>query len=176
MTKSPTFSTAIRIPTDIYEKIEFQAISEGKTVSTIINNILRKYVTWDQFVNDIGFIFLQKPFLRNILEHTPETEIIMAAKTTCHSGMRDAISFIHGKIDIKSILDVIKLWLSASNLPFRIIDNVNTIEFRIQHNLGKKGSLYFGTLLTSLFAELEIKPTRSLLKDHSAIITFKIDR
>lgn len=109
------------------------------------------------------------------MEHTPETEIIMAVKTTCHSGMRDAISFIHGKIDIKSILDVIKLWLSASNLPFRIIDNVNTIEFRIQHNLGKKGSLYFGTLLTSLFAELEISPTRSLLKDHSAIITFRID-
>jgi hypothetical protein len=183
MIKQPTTSinTAIRIPTDIYEKIEMQSISEGTNISTIINSILRKYVTWDQFVSDIGFIFLQKPFLRTILEEIPESAVIKAAKTTCHSGMRDAISFIHGKIDIDSIIDVVRLWLSASNLPHRIItnddndvNNQNTIEFRIQHNLGKKGSLYFGTLLSTLFGELGIQPKRSLLKDHSAIIIFKI--
>jgi hypothetical protein len=175
-TSSPsTVNTAIRIPAEIYEKIEMQSISEGTNISAVINSILRKYVTWDQFVSDIGFIFLQKPFLRTILEEIPESVVIKAAKTTCHAGMRDAISFIHGKIDIDSIIDVVRLWLSASNLPHRIITNndENTIEFRIQHNLGKKGSLYFGTLLSTLFGELGIAPKRSLLKDHSTIIIFK---
>ncbi len=68
MSKNPTTNTAIRIPTEIYEKIEFQASTEDKTVSAIINNILRKYVSWDQFVSDVGFVFLQKPFVRNIFE------------------------------------------------------------------------------------------------------------
>ena len=179
-TSPATTNTAIRIPTEIYEKIEMQSISEGTNISTVINSILRKYVTWDQFVSDIGFIFLQKPFLRTLLEEIPESIVIKAAKTTCHAGMRDAISFIHGKIDMDSIIDVVRLWLSASNLPHRIITNDDdnndgntTIEFRIQHNLGKKGSLYFGTLLSTLFGELGIAPKRSLLKDHSVIIIFK---
>ena len=59
MSKNPTTNTAIRIPTDIYEKIEFQASTEDKTVSAIINNILRKYATYDHFVSDIGLVFLQ---------------------------------------------------------------------------------------------------------------------
>ncbi len=69
MSKNSTTNTAIRIPTEIYEKIEFQAVTEDKTVSAIINNIRRKYVSWDQFISDIGFVFLQKPFVRNVFEH-----------------------------------------------------------------------------------------------------------
>ena len=61
-----TTNTAIRIPSDTYKKISTQADQENKTVSSIINEVLRKYVTWDQFVSDIGFVFLQKLFSSQI--------------------------------------------------------------------------------------------------------------
>lgn len=173
---SSTTNTAIRIPTDVYEKIEMQALTEDKTVSAIINNILRKYVTWDQFISDIGFVFLQKPFVRNIFENISEEDIVKAAKTTCYIGMKDAISFIHGKNDIESIVDVIKLWLSASNFPNKIIKDENKIEIRIQHQLGRKCSVYMGTLLSLLFADLNIKIEKSTLSDHSLIVTFKLSK
>ena len=54
MPKQSTVNTAIRIPTEVYEKIELQAESEGTNISSVINNVLRKYVTWDQFICDIG--------------------------------------------------------------------------------------------------------------------------
>ena len=167
-----TTNTAIRIPSDIYKKISTQAVQENKTVSSIINDVLRKYVTWDQFVNDIGFVFLQKPFVLNIFEYVSDEGIIRAAKTSCYTGMRDAISFIHGKNDVDSIIDVIKLWLSASKFTNTIIKSENSVEVRIQHNLGQKCSLYMGTLLTKLFADLNMKPEKSMLKDHSMILTF----
>ena len=174
MPKQSTVNTAIRIPTEVYEKIELQAESDGTSISAVINNVLRKYVTWDQFICDIGFIFLQKPFLRNIFEKTPEADIIKAAKTTCHAGMRDAISYIHGKIDADTIMDVVRLWLSSSNIPLKIIRDKNNIEFRIHHNLGKKGSLYFSTLLSSLFSEINIQPKKSTSKDHLVVIKFEM--
>ena len=172
MSKNSTTNTAIRIPTEIYEKIEFQASTEVKTVSAIINNILRKYVSWDQFVSDIGFVFLQKPFVRNIFEHVSDDELVKAAKTSCYTGMRDAISFIHGKNDVESIVDVLKLWFSASNFINKVIQVDGKTEFRIQHNLGRKGSLYIGTLISSLFADLNIKSKEALLKEHSLVIVF----
>lgn len=169
-----TVNTAIRIPAEIYEKIEFQASAEDKTISAIINNVLRKYVSWDQFVSDIGFVFLQKPFVRNIFEHLSDEIIIKAARTSCYTGMRDAISFIHGKNDLESIVDVLKLWFSASNFNNKVIQSDGKLEFRIQHNLGRKGSLYIGTLISSLFADLNIKSKESLLKEHSLVIVFNI--
>ena len=169
-----TINTAIRIPTDVYEKINNQAIQEDKTVSSIINHILRKYVSWDQFVSDVGFVFLQKPFVRSIFERISEEDLVKAARTSCYTGMRDAISFIHGKNDVDSIIDVIKLWLSASKFTNTVIKSENTIEFRIQHNLSQKCSLYMGTLITMLFADLNMKPEKSLLKDHSLILTFRM--
>ena len=139
-----TINTAIRIPTDVYEKINNQAIQEDKTVSSIINHILRKYVSWDQFVSDVGFVFLQKPFVQSIFEHISEEDLVKAARTVCYTGMRDAISFIHGKNDVDSIIDVIKLWLSASKFTNTVIKSENTVELRIQHNLSQKCSLYMG--------------------------------
>ncbi len=172
MSKNPTTNTAIRIPTEIYEKIEFQASTEDKTVSAIINNILRKYVSWDQFVSDVGFVFLQKPFVRNIFEHVSDDDMVKAAKTSCYTGMRDAISFIHGKNNVESIVDVLKLWFSASNFNNKVIQADGKTEFRIQHNLGRKGSLYIGTLISSLFTDLNVKSKESLLKEHSLVIVF----
>jgi len=169
-----TINTAIRIPTDIYEKINNQAIQEDKTVSSIINHILRKYVSWDQFVSDVGFVFLQKPFVQSIFEHISEEDLVKAARTVCYTGMRDAISFIHGKNDVDTIIDVIKLWLSASKFTNTVIKSENTVELRIQHNLSQKCSLYMGTLISMLFADLNMKPEKSLLRDHSLILTFKI--
>ena len=68
---STTNTTILYISNKIYEITEFQAYTEDKTGSAIMNNILRKYVSWDQFVSDIGFVFLQKPHVRNIFEHVP---------------------------------------------------------------------------------------------------------
>ncbi len=169
-----TINTAIRIPTDVYEKINNQAIQEDKTVSSIINHILRKYVSWDQFVSDVGFVFLQKPFVQSIFEHISDEDLVKAARTVCYTGMRDAISFIHGKNDVDSIIDVIKLWLSASKFTNTVIKSENTVELRIQHNLSQKCSLYMGALISMLFADLNMKPEKSLLRDHSLILTFKI--
>ena len=85
-----------------------------------------------------------------------------------------AVVFIHGKIAVDVIIDVIKLWLSASDMPLRVVKKEDIVEFRIQHNLGRKGSLYFSTLLMTLFDEIGVVPAKMpLLKDHAAIISFK---
>lgn len=169
-------STTVRIPTYVYEKIESQAITEDKTVSSIINNILKKYITWDQFVGEIGFVFMQKPFVRSIFEFLSEEQVVKAAKTTCYVGMKDAIAFIHGKNDVESVIDVIKLWLNASQFPNKISmlqQENNNVEIRIQHNLGQKCSAYMKTLLSLLFYDLGMKANKINSGDQSLIMVFE---
>ena len=165
-------STTIRIPNDIYEKIEFEASSNDSHVSTVINNILRRYATWDRFVGDVGFMYMQKPFLRALFEKINEKEILNLGKTIGYTRTRDAVLFINGKVDKSGIINVIGLWLSSSKIPARVITNTESIKFIVQHNLGKKWSIYFITVLETLFAELKIKSTNQELEDHTVEITF----
>ena len=167
-------STTIRIPNDIYEKIDFEASSQDSHVSTIINNILRKYATWDRFVSDIGFMYMQKPLLRALLEKISEKDISLISKTVGYARTRDAVLFISGKVDVKGIIDVVKLWLNSSKIPIRIIENTDNVEFIVQHNLGQKWSIYFSNVLKELFSELKIKPVEEDIEEHTVEITFLI--
>ena len=167
-------SSTIRIPNDVYEKIDFEASSHNSHVSTVINSILRKYATWDRFVSDVGFMYMQKPLLRALFDKISDKDIVQVSKTIGYARTRDAVLFIGDKINIKAIVNVVKLWLTSSEIPIRIIRNDETIEFIVQHNLGKKWSIYFATLLKELFSELKLSSIEEDIKDHTVEITFAL--
>jgi len=167
-------STTIRIPNDVYDKIEFEASSHDSHVSTVINNILRKYATWDRFVSDVGFMYMQKPLLRALLDKISDRDIVQVSKTVGYARTRDAVLFIGGKVNVKAIINVVKLWLTSSKIPIRIIENDDSIEFIVQHNLGRKWSIYFITLLKELFSELKITTIEEDVEDHTVEITFAL--
>ena len=169
-----SISTTIRIPKDVYDKIEFDALSHNSHVSTVINNILRKYATWDMFVSDVGFMYMQKPLLRAFFEKIPDKDITQVSKTIGYARTRDAILFIGGKVNIKTIVNVVKLWLTSSKVPIRVIEKEESIEFIVQHNLGKKWSIYFVTLLKELFSEIKISTIEEDIEDHTVEITFAL--
>jgi len=167
-------STTIRIPNDVYEKIDFEASSHDSHVSTVINSILRKYATWDRFVSDVGFMYMQKPLLRALFEKISDKDIVQVSRTTGYARTRDAVLFIGGKVNVKAIVNVVKLWLTSSEIPIRIIRNDETIEFIVQHNLGKKWSIYFVTLLKELFSELKLDSLEEDVEEHTVEITFAL--
>ena len=167
-------STTIRIPKDVYEKIEFDASSHNSHISTVINNILRKYTTWDMLVSDVGFMYMQKPLLRALFDKISDKDIIQISKTTGYARTRDAILFIGGKVSVRTIVHVVKLWLTSSKIPIRVIEKDNSIEFIVQHNLGKKWSIYFVTLLKELFYELKNPFIEEDIEDHTVEITFAL--
>lgn len=119
MSKNSATYIVIGILTKI-EKIEFQVITEDRTVSGIISNFIRKYVSRDQFISDIRFVFLHEPFVRNILKCFPDKDLVKTSKTLYYTGMRDTISFIHGRTDVKSVVGV-KLRFSTSNFTSKVI-------------------------------------------------------
>ena len=167
-------STTIRIPNDVYEKIEFEASSHDSHVSTVINSILRKYATWDRFVSDVGFMYMQKPLLRAFFEKISDKDVAQVSKTVGYARTRDAILFVGGKVNVKTIVDVVKLWLTSSKIPIRVIEKDESIEFIVQHNLGKKWSIYFATLLKELFSELKLSSIEEDIEDHTVEITFAL--
>ena len=172
--KSDNVSTTIRIPRKVFEKIELEATTQDSNISNLINSILRKYVAWDRFVGDIGYMHMPKAFLRGVFEKITEKDMEKLATTTGYARMRDAILFINGKVDLDGTIDVIKLWLSASEIPIRVIRDLESVEFIVPHNLGQKWSMYFAIILKTIFEELGLALKKEDLEEHTVTIIFSV--
>ena len=125
------------------------------TLNTLVSQILSKHVEWDRFAEDIGFVFLTKQFLRTLLDYVDEKALTMIAVSTCRGAMRDAMLFIKGKIDITTFIQALDLWFGASHMPFRHIVNGGSDRYIVQHELGRKWSIYIATVVNSLLTEME---------------------
>ncbi len=86
--------------------------------------------------------------------------------------MRDAVVFIKGHLNIESFLHAMDLWLGASHLPFRHIVKDGMHRCIIQHELGRKWSIYLATVANSLLAEIDYYTKNQKVDDQS--VSFEI--
>ncbi len=139
------------------EKIEEEAEMKGITVNTLVSSILIKHVNWDRFSEDIGFVFLTKPFLRAILDVVDEKTMKIIAVSTCRGAIRDAVLFLKGEMNVTTIMEAFDLWFNASHIPFRHLKKNGTDRYIIQHGLGIKWSIYIGAVANALLSEVSAK-------------------
>ncbi|MBI1829331.1 MAG: hypothetical protein HY222_06910 [Thaumarchaeota archaeon] len=152
MKKSSVLS--IRVTEGTREKVRMAAELEGVTENALLSKVITKHVDWDKFARDIGYLFVTKPFMRILLDSVDDNLLKRLAITTCKSAMKDSIIYINSEFSLDAYLHTFSLWLDASHIPFRRIDTHGTIKCIIQHNMGKKWSLYFITLTSSILNEL----------------------
>ena len=146
------------------------------TLNTLIGQIITKHTSWDRFAEDIGFVFLTKPFLRAILSHVPEKEMTTIAVTVCRGAMKDATIYMYGELTMDTFIKSLDSWLAASHIPFRHIhdddDDVN--KYVVQHELGNVFSSYLVTVINAILNEFKYRAARQEITDQS--VSFVIDK
>jgi hypothetical protein len=171
MKKSAVIS--VRVDADTKNKLEIESEMKSMTLNTLIGQIITKHVIWDRFAEDIGFVFLTKPFLRAILSHVPEKEMTNIAVTVCRGAMKDATIYMHGELTLDTFIKSLDSWLAASHIPFRHIKNNDTDKYVIQHELGNVFSQYLVTVINAILNEFKFRIHKQELTDQS--VSFEID-
>jgi len=165
---------SVRCNDDTKEKLEVEGEIKNVTLNALISQILEKHVSWDRFARELGFVFLTRPFLRALLDNVDDKTLTTIAVTTCRGAMRDSILYLRGEFTTETFLEALDLWLAASNIQFRHIKKDNNDIFIVQHDLGRKWSLYFSAVINSLLHELKTEISQQQIGPHS--ITFEIKR
>jgi len=172
MKKSAIIS--VRVDADTKNKLEVESEMKSMTLNTLIGQIITKHVSWDRFAEDIGFVFLTKPFLRAILSHVPEKEMTTIAVTVCRGAMKDATIYMYGELTVDTYIKSLDAWLAASHIPFRHIKDDNTDKYVIQHELGNVFSKYLITVINAVLNEFTFCIAKQDLTDQS--VSFSIDK
>jgi len=172
MKKSAIIS--VRIDAEIKNKLEVESEMKSLTLNTLIGQIIAKHANWDRFAEDIGFVFLTKPFLRAILSNVPKKEITNIAVTICRGAMKDATIYMYGEITIDTYLKSLDAWLAASHIPFRHIMADGTDRYVVQHELGDVFSDYLITVINAVLNELKFRAASQEITDQS--IAFVVEK
>ena len=172
MKKSAIIS--VRVDADVKNKLEIESEMKSITLNALIGQIITKHTSWDRFAEDIGFVFLTKPFLRAILSHVSEKEMINIAVTICRGAMKDATIYMYGEITVDTFLKTLDSWFVASHIPFRHIKDDDVDKYIIQHEIGNAFSHYIITVINAILNEFKCRVSKQELTDQS--VSFVIDK
>ena len=110
-----------------------------------------------------------------IEDPSPPQEVEDLSKYIAKNEIKDMTLLLRKEYTLSSFLDTIESWLRVSGFPYRrdedITDN-HTHTFVIQHDMGKRWSMYFDRLFKYVFEELNLRKYSFDNTDNS--VTFKI--
>src|SRR4051794_40584663 len=78
--RSRTVHQGFRIQEEIIRRLENQADKKGITLSSLVNKILKNYVTRDMYFEELNFILIGKDTLRTVFEETELMSLVNEAR------------------------------------------------------------------------------------------------
>ena len=150
--KEKTRSITYRLPENIVEELETQAMEKNISQNVLVKQILEKYVVWDRFAEKIGMI----PVPKNILDELGKEmsgEDIESVISILLPLIKESVLFMKGKYDLRRCIESLEDYMRASGIKsdHRIEGDIH--HFIVQHELGMKWSLLTERLFKEIFHE-----------------------
>jgi hypothetical protein len=164
-------TASFRIDLGLLDSLQQEAEIKQVSLNTLANQIFKEYVEWYASAPKSGYVTVRKSLLVRILNDTTEEQILDYAKTTAQDS-RDINLLLTGEYTLESVLRVIEHKVRISGYRYRRELRGDTQNYVIQHDLGRKWSLYLGTLFQDEFEEVGHKDTKFEILDN--ILVFKI--
>ena len=151
----------------LHQEAELKQVS----LNTLANQIFREYVEWYASAPKAGYVTVRRSLIERILNDLTEDEILDYAKTTSKDS-RDINLLVTGEYTLRSVLRVIEHKVRISGYRYRRELKGDAQSFIIQHDLGRKWSLYLGALFKAEFEEVGLKNPEFEILDN--ILVFRI--
>ena len=161
MDKVPTQTKSFRLDADILEALDTESARRGTSVNNLTNQILRKWVNFDRYVQDFGYIMVSvHDFLRGLNVQDENTIKTLAAETG-RRFPKDLILFTGQKNDLKTCIRFVENILCDYMKWATYHTSSTDMEYVItlRHNYGSKWSLALQIVLQTMFdANTNTKP------------------
>jgi len=148
--KKKTRSITYRLPENLVEELETEAMQKKISQNILVKQILEKYIEWYRFSEKIGMIPVPKGILQTLGEDMDGKDIDEIINVI-FPMIKDTVMFMKGGYDLKRCIETLEEYMRASGMKsdHRIEGELH--HFIIQHDLGLKWSVFTEQLLTQVF-------------------------
>jgi hypothetical protein len=158
-----TQSQSFRVDERILGLLREEAKRDNVTLSSLVNQVLTKYVDYSRFANRMNALSLARKTFASILDVASEEDIVRVAETEGRSSPVAFITSMNGHMNAENVVGFMKDLSEHANLFEYSEISHSPPTFTLVHELGVKWSLFLAHYLTEAFktADVEVKFTTS---------------
>jgi len=128
---------SIRMDSNLSGKLHEKSDEQKVSLNTLINNMLEKQIHWHDLANEIGWVNIFRTTFKELMDSISKEKAIKIGQTVGKEDLQNSINFFYGKVDLNTILDLVKRKFQTMKVQFRQISKNDTEKIIIQHDLGK---------------------------------------
>ena len=166
-----TVTRSFRVDQEALEIIEADASKKKISANTLVNQLLLTYANYEHFLQH-PMIRMGSAFHEASISRLSDADAVSLGKQLAENQGKIAILSRHGAVSIEGVLSDLR-WLGDYSGAMRYQETQvgarRTVT--IVHNWGKKGSLFWGQFMLSLFELAEVRP-KLTITEHSAVVVF----
>jgi hypothetical protein len=151
-------SMTFELDKSIANNIRSKAESQGVSLNTYVNQVIKRFLEWDRFEPKAGIIPISKPVLTELFNNRTKEEAIDIARSVGKKAVQNTAVFMEGQekaLDLNYFLSWLEDEMDTYSIEIRhtIKDNGNHHTYILRHDAGENYSLYFKTVLELIFGE-----------------------
>ena len=98
-----------RIDSEIYSQLMEKATTKGISLNSLVNSILKQYVEWDQFSDEMGLVPLTKRTLKKIFRSMDDDSIKKIAHDVGGTVPQELIYLSYDKFDFHNLMKMVEI-------------------------------------------------------------------
>lgn len=155
--KRQTESITFRIEKSILDNLREVSRKQNITPNSLAAQILGSYLEWELNAGAAGWVSIPKTFLIEFMKLVEEKDMERIVSTIAREMAKDMDLYMRGRHDVDAWLSIIRARAIRSGCNLMEYREGDKLELVIQHDMGKKWSLYYKTFYENVFYDLGIK-------------------
>lgn len=166
--KEKTRTITFRLPESLIEDLKQDSDFEKVNLNALVFKILFNHVLWERYERKVGLLPMTKPFVKYAINRLSDKEIIHLAQQIEKDTSKNIFNAMKFECGVDDFIEILRTWLNVAWMQHYIRKEKNGYNFRIQHDLGKKWSLYIKTSVRGLFEDvvgkkLQVKTSKNTI-------------
>jgi hypothetical protein len=167
-----------RLEEQVIKTLAEEAVRNGISVSSLVNKILKNYVTHEMQFEELGFILVSKDFLRKIFNVIDDEKHIQVFGAEFGTTMaKEYVSYFYPQVNSNTLVQFLDYWLRRFQSCKHIVEDNNSSQrhyFTVNHDINIKFSVALKAILQGLIEP--VSKTTVEFKDITAnSLTFSFD-
>jgi len=165
--------SSFRIEQETIKSLERVAASRDISLSSLVNKILKNYVTSEIYFEELGFLLVSKNFLRKTFEGLDQKNIEELGKEYGRTIAKEYVSYFYPQVNVDTLIQFLDIWFRRfQSRQYRIDANDNRLHyFTVNHDINMNFSLMLRSILDGLIEPI-IMSTVEFTNVSPSAITF----
>jgi hypothetical protein len=143
-----------RLEEQVIKTLAEEAIRKGISVSSLVNKILKNYVTHEMQFEELGFILVSKDFLRKIFNVVDDEKHIQDfGKEFGATIAKEYVSYFYPQVNSNTLVQFLDYWFRRFQSCKHIVEDTDRSQrhyFTVNHDINMKFTLELKAILEGL--------------------------